>query len=177
MLKSLLPASFQQQPWVCLHKTPSSMVPFPDRILVLNNGSLTRALKQLAKHSFSVEVKFTGYGKPTASEARSMGIDPRQRVYLREVQLIVDAVVCVVARSVIPLHTLTGREKRLLRLGSKPLGEYLFAHPQMRRGPLELKVGSGKAGQPRYARRSVFYLSDKPLMVSEAFVAIPDLHA
>lgn len=177
MLKSLLPASFRQQPWVRLHKTPSSMVPFPDRYLVLNNGSLTRALKQLARHSFAVNVQFTGYGVPTPSEARSMGIEGRQRVYLREVQLIVDGQVCVVARSVIPLQTLSGREKRLLRLGNKPLGEYLFAHPHMRRGPLELKIGSGHKGQPRYARRSVFYLSGKALMVSEAFVAIPDLRA
>lgn len=106
-----------------------------------------------------------------------MGIEPRQRVYLREVQLIVDDQICVVARSVIPLQTLSGREKRLLRLGNKPLGEYLFAHPHMRRGPLELKTSAGRGGQPRYARRSVFYLSGKPLMVSEAFVAIPDLRA
>ncbi|MCP5325955.1 MAG: chorismate lyase [Oceanospirillaceae bacterium] len=177
MLKSLLPASFRQQPWVRLRKTPSSMVPFPERTLVLNSGSLTQALKALARHSFGVDVKFTGYGQPTASEAMSMGIDPRQRVYLREVQLLVDGQVCVVARSVIPLSTLSGREKRLLRLGSKPLGEYLFAHPQMRRGPLELKIGAAKPAQPRYARRSVFYLSGKPLMVSEAFVAIPPCRA
>lgn len=177
MLKSILPASFRQQPWMRLRKTPSSMVPFPDRSLVLNNGSLTRALKARARQSFTVVVQFTGYGTPSPSEALSMGIDTRQRVYLREVQLLVDGTICVVARSVIPLTTLTGREKRLLRLGSKPLGEYLFSHPQMRRGPLELKLGKTGRSQPRYARRSVFYLSGKPLMVSEAFVAIPDLHA
>jgi chorismate--pyruvate lyase len=68
-------------------------------------------------------------------------------------------------------------------LGSKPLGALLFAHPLVEREPLHYK--SLRNTHPLYqravkplkdpprriwARRSLFYLHDAPLLVTEVFL-------
>ena len=44
----------------------------------------------------------------------------------------------VFARTLIPARTLRGRGRRLTRLGSRPLGQVLFADPKVRRDPVEI---------------------------------------
>lgn len=105
---------------------------------------------------------------------------------VRMVYLLCDGKPWVFARTVIPLRTLSGPQRRLTHLGSKPLGELLFADKTMRRG--EVEVARLAAGSPVFSmaaqalkqkpgeiwgRRSVFYLQGKPLLVSEMF--LPDL--
>ncbi len=98
-----------------------------------------------------------------------MGIGVREQVYVREVTLKLGEQAVVVARSIIPRRTLTGYERQLMQLGSKPLGDFLFSHPRMRRHPIQCKQGH-IGGQSAWARRSVFELSGKPLLVSEVFL-------
>lgn len=86
----------------------------------------------------------------------------------------------VFARSILPLSTLTGRQRRLRRLDARPLGALLFADPSMRRGPMQLgQVASLNLPLPGgadentgllWGRRSVFFLDGKPLLVSEIFL-------
>ena len=89
----------------------------------------------------------------------------------------------VYARSIIPLQTLTGKQRRLAHLGNRPLGGFLFSCPSMQREQAQLAaIQAGDeiyeravdlAGvHPEYlwARRSIFRLADKPLIVSEIFL-------
>jgi chorismate--pyruvate lyase len=108
---------------------------------------------------------------PSADEARALGISPRRRALIREVELLGrNAEPWVFARTVIPATTLTGVERRLLRLGSRSLGSYLFRDPSLERAPLRACRLQDSGGQHYWARRSVFRLHHKPLLVCEVFL-------
>ncbi len=153
---------------------------------LLDDSSLTRRLQQNCPGRFRVEVLNQGWERPLLSEARALKIRPERRVLVRQVHLLCDDTPWVFARTVIPVTSLRGRQRRLRHLGNRPLGAFLFADPHMRRAPLE--IVSIDAGQRLYhraiahsrhqdntiwGRRSVFYLEERPLLVSEIF--LPDL--
>lgn len=136
-------------------------------------GSFTRAVQQKCQHSFHVEVQYQGYALPTPEEARRLGIPARQHTWIREVRLCGDHSPWVLARTVIPLYCLTGEGRRLLHLGSKPLGAYLFSNSRWQRGPLETGLCHPLTeGQPEIARRSMFRNGNKALLVGEYFLPV-----
>lgn len=149
---------------------PTSLLSRPWQSWLLDNGSLTAALKALAPGHFQVQVLRTHFARPYLSEAQALHINPRQQVYIREVALKVKGRPLVYARSVIPRQTLSGAERQLLWLKNKPLGELLFKHKHMRRSAIQCKQGRVN-DLPCHARRSVFRLNEKPLLVSEHFLA------
>jgi len=163
-------AALTQQDWLNLSPMPHSLLTGLWRKWLLDKGSLTRNLKDLSPGDFSVKVTHTGFTRPSLSEARALGIAVRQMVYVREVQLCICNKAQVLARSVIPRSTLSGAERQLLVLNNKPLGEFLFSHKHMSRSRIEVKKGRVN-NQPVWARRSIFKLNDKPLLVSEYFLA------
>ncbi|MEH6825412.1 MAG: chorismate lyase [Motiliproteus sp.] len=147
----------------------------PGRLLpghwLLDSGSLTARLVALSGGDFRVEVVAQGWERPNISEALALQIDPRLKVLVREVRLLGCGQVWVHARSLIPATTLTGRHRKLATLGSRPLGEVLFTDPGMQRGAIETaRVPLYSPASRAWARRSVFYLDHKPLLVSEVFL-------
>ena len=109
----------------------------------------------------------------------------RQIALLRQVQLLCGDVVCVYARSIIPLKTLKGRHRRLRFLGDRPLGAYLFANPGLQRNQQQLAsiakkdalfdiatVGSDQDCAQIWGRRSLFTIDEKQLLVSEYFLPV-----
>jgi len=161
--------ALREQPWLALNPMPHSLISKPWRAWLLDKGSLTLNLKNLAPQRFSVRVLNTYFGRASLSEANALGIPFRQMVYVREVALCIDSNPVVLARSVIPKSTLTGSEQQLLFLKNKPLGEYLFKHKNMSRSPIEIKKGLVN-GEAVWGRRSIFRLNNKPLLVSEYFL-------
>jgi len=135
---------------------------------VLDRGSLTRRLQGASQGDFAVRVKAQGIQRPLLSERKALGIRGRELALVREVDLLCYGRTWVTARSVIPLSTLTGSERQLKHLGSKPLGAFLFASKTMRRGPLQVRRFDLEQGAS-FARRSVFRLHNKPLLVIEHF--------
>lgn len=134
-------------------------------------GSLTRALKRRCREHFHVEVHAEGFAQPFPDEARTLGIPPRQTAWVREVQLCGDGQPWVLARTVIPLATLTGQGRRLRHLGQKPLGSYLFSRPEWRRGPIQPgRCYPENAHQATFARRSCFFGHGRSLLVVEYFL-------
>jgi chorismate--pyruvate lyase len=148
-----------------------------------DRGSLTARLKQYCPRRFSVRVLNEQWVRPDPSEARSLGIPRTQVVLLRQVHLLCGEKLCVYARSVIPLTTLKSRHRRLLYLGDRPLGEYLFSQPSLERSRIEwARLGPGTPlyrvavasreddRRPVWGRRSLFLIDRKPLLVSEFFL-------
>lgn len=153
---------------------------------LLDTASLTRRIQLACGGRFRVRVLAQGWGRPRRDEIAALGMRPNERALIRQVQLRCDERVWVYARTIIPHATLTGRQRRLAHLGSKPLGAVLFADPAMRREPVQLACV--RRGQPLYeaacrdlhgrpaeiwGRRSVFRLAGKPLLVAEVF--LPEL--
>lgn len=161
--------------WRSYRSTPCFRLPRLWRNWLLDSGSLTARLKTLSHGDFRVEVVAQGWGFANLSEARALNIDPRLRVLVREVRLIGCGQAWVHARSLIPATTLTGRHRKLAHLGSRPLGEVLFKDRSMQRGAIEtaqvpMATTEEVAGARTWARRSVFRLDQKPLLVSEVFL-------
>jgi len=155
---------------------------------LLHTGSLTRRVQQACAGRFRVRVEMQGWARPRLDEYRALGLRWGRIALIREVHLLCDEQPWVFARTIIPVSTLRGRERRLAHLGSRPLGAVLFADPHMQRGPVEvacIRPGSklfatavkGLKRRPAeiWGRRSVFRLGGKPLLVSEIFLLpVPD---
>ncbi len=150
----------------------------PARYWLKVEGSFTRALQNQCARSFHVEVQREGFATPTPEEAMRLGIPHRQRAWIREVRLCGDGKPWVLARTVIPLACLTGEGRRLLYLGSKPLGAFLFSSRNWQRGPLETGLcnhesqNPSNTSQPQLARRSLFSNKNSALLVGEYLLPI-----
>lgn len=161
-------------------------LPVKLRPWLLGRGSLTTQLVAASGGDFKVEVLSQSVAKVYASEARSLQLKPGQLALIREVILYGCGQPWVFARSVIPLSTLTGRLRSLRKLDNRPLGHHLFSYPSMRRSPIEVSLltqrhrylpercserqATDKLAAKTWARRSIFHLDDKPLLVSEVFL-------
>jgi chorismate--pyruvate lyase len=115
-----------------------------------------------------------------------IGLWPGEQALLREVYLYCGERPLVFAHSVVSRTGLRGAWQSLGRLGNRPLGAALFANPRVRRMPLQFRkldpqhelfrrAARVLAERPRrlWARRSVFCLRGKSLLVTEVF--LPDI--
>lgn len=155
--------------WSAKNNYQSFLLPAAWRSWLFDSGSLTARLKALQPGAFWVQVLQQYYAAPTRIEQTEMQLDANQKVWIREVVLHLADTPVVYARTAIPLHTLCGNEKRLQHLGNSSLGSFLFRQPNLTRGKLMVSHCQNNDLGLTWARRSVFYLGSKPLMVSEAF--------
>lgn len=147
--------------------------PRPLRRWLTDSGSLTRLLQRASHGHFSVRVLSQRYGQPSPAEALALGLRARQRALIREVLLCGYGEPWVFARTLIPVTTLRGRQRTLKLIGDRPLGALLFRDPQMQREPLQITALRNATGTDFWARRSVFHLAGKPLLVCEVFLTPP----
>lgn len=169
---------FSDLPWQPKHYLPQQL-PERWRDWLLDSGSLTQRLKQAFNNDFRVQVVRHEHCQPTHPEQRFLG-SSCSMACIREVLLVCGGEPVVFARSVLPDSSLIGNNKELLRLGEKPLGEFLFNHPAMRRGPIEIAELPARQfnqhldfdyqDEAAWGRRSLFYLNDKPISVCEVFL-------
>jgi len=150
---------------------------------VLDRTSLTARLRALCSEQFAVRVLRQGWACPYPGERAVLGMRRGDVALVREVHLLCGDRVLVYARTLIPRPTLRGRCRRLARLGTRPLGEVLFADPTMRRETLELAALTRGSALYRLAlrgldvhphaiwgRRSLFRIEGMPLLVNEIFL-------
>ena len=151
-----------------------------------DSASLTRRVTRACGGEFGVRLLDQGWAKPGASEQALLRLKPGTLCLVREVELLCDDVPQVFARTLIPIASLRGGARRLAGLGSRPLGEVLFADPRTRRVRIQIarfqprhalyQVATGHLRErPRsiWGRRTLFRYAGKPLLVNELF--LPDL--
>lgn len=168
--------------WAPARQCLRSAVPLSVWNWLVDASSLTRRLQLMCDRQFNVRVLQQAWGRPLASERRVLGIKFGERTVIREVRLMCGDQAWVFARTVIPVRSLRGAQRRLAHLGSKPLGAALFADPYMHRGEVEVArispkeklfaraVGSAPYSEAIWGRRSVFWSQGKSLLVSEIFL-------
>ena len=155
---------------------------------LIDAGSLTARIRARCAH-FEVDVIRQAPARPHPDEADLLGLRPGERCWLREVLLYADGVAVVYARSVLPRHHLRGAWRLFHGIGARPLGAALFSDPRIARQPLRCaqldrrdaryhRVMTLMSGQLRlparlWARRSLFRLRGRALLVSEVF--LPDI--
>ncbi|MBU2967724.1 chorismate lyase [Amphritea sp. 2_MG-2023] len=156
--------------WHALKRPATTDAPRIWRKWLLDEGSLTQHLIHASQGDFRVKVLRQCWGRPSRAEAQALKIPTRQKVLIREVQLLGHNQPWVFARTIIPASTLTGKQRKLHTLGTRSLGSILFRDPTMKRSPLEISRISLSNGETTWARRSLFYLANKPLLVAEVFL-------
>lgn len=152
-------------------------------IWLLDSTSLTQRLQILCPQNFNVEVLTQQWQHPLPTEREWLAISNQRYARVREVYLRCKTESWVFARTVIPPETLVGKYHRLANLGKHPLGHVLFSERTVQRRAFY--IARLTAGHPLYqlatqrlvkkpavlwARRSIFYLLDKPLLINEVFL-------
>ncbi|WP_114192454.1 chorismate lyase [Edaphovirga cremea] len=134
-------------------------------------GSMTRRFEEHC-HKVTVEPRneyFITREQLGKDEAEQLPVS--ERYWLREIVLFGDGRPWLLGRTVIPQQTLTGSDQALVDLGTLPLGRYLFSGDNLTRDYIQ----TGKQGV-FWARRSRLRLSDKPLLLTEIFLAESPLY-
>ncbi|MBB3048453.1 chorismate--pyruvate lyase [Litorivivens lipolytica] len=157
----------------------ASELPQSIRPWLLDRGSLTARLVRASGGDFRVQVLEQSWQRPRLTERRLLEMGDREQGIIREVLLICRGEPWVYARSVLPARSLEGRLRHLRKLRDSALGALLFSDPSMRRASYEVAAIDGlsplipadqQADATLWGRRSCFYLSGLPLMVSEIFL-------
>jgi len=105
---------------------------------LLDPGSLTRRLTQLAAGDFSVRVLHTGWQALRADECTALGVIAGSSGWVREVYLFGQGQPWVFARSVAAREALHGAGFEIGEIGEQSLGEVLFRDASFIRSVLEL---------------------------------------
>jgi chorismate--pyruvate lyase len=180
-LKPLMSAHWYQADSPLLAKPPIKLVDW-----LLDPGSFMLRLKRFGVQDAKVKVLSQRWEVPATVERYQLSIQPRQYALVREVLIGSPKQQWMFARTVIPAATLTGREQLLARIKSRSLGTLLFKNPHMARSEFEMccvKKTSAWFEEINahaklkmtdcWARRSVFFLRQKSLLLTEVF--LPDL--
>lgn len=147
-----------------------------------DHGSLTRRI-QLRCKNFAVRPLRSGLARVAYDEAALLGFPSDRYAFSREVILCADGRPVVFAHSTCAKEHLNGAWRAMRGLGNRSLGTLLFTHPLVKRQRLHFKALQfhhalyksaaavlGEAPSRLWARRSLFYLYDAPLLVTEVFL-------
>ena len=153
--------------WFPLDDSLRARVPDALWSWIAETGSLTQRMKRACR-DFSLVVLAEDETLLEVDDAATMGIEVGAPARCRVVHLCCRGEPWIRARSLLPHSTLIGAGRPLAALGDRPLGDALFAHPDMVRGPIEV------TDTPSWGRRSVFRLAGEPVLVAEWFLpALP----
>ncbi|MGR8933765.1 MAG: chorismate--pyruvate lyase family protein [Gammaproteobacteria bacterium] len=176
---------FVKEPqWSSSNSVSARQIPPKARTWLFEAGSITQRLRSVCSDEVLVTVLRQHWEKPFLGEKRLLGLPLQARCLIREVLLHSGGRPLVLARTVMPTATLRGVHRNLSRLGSRPLGEVIFADPRLQR--LEMQVARLRCrdwspqllervalSEPLWGRRTVYAIRDRHLLVSEFF--LPEL--
>lgn len=148
-------------------------------------GLMTQRLRRCSQDQLHLRVLFQGWQVPRASERNVLGLAENTLALIRETELCCQNEVWIYARSVIPSESLSGANQILGGLGTSPIGDELAKDPNLKRRCFE--VAQLEADDQDYeaavrclktppatlwARRTLVYLREKPLLINEVFLPV-----
>jgi len=183
MIQRFSPSPAADELW--LARPPRATVQPRLRPWLTDPQSLTARIRARCAR-FHVAVIRQALVAPHADEAAALGVPAGQRAWLREVLLFADGVPVVYARSVLPRTHLRGAWRMFHGIGARPLGAALFSDPRIARQALRcarldrrdaryhrlagMIHGHMDLPSALWARRSLFRLRGRSLLVSEIFL-------
>jgi chorismate--pyruvate lyase len=135
---------------------------------ITNPGSLTKRLKEKSAGNFQVELVEEKWQSSLPQDLRALfgPVGKDHRFWSRKVVLLGRSQPWIQAHTLLPEHSLESPLREVMELNEKPLGEYLFNHPELIRTEMDVTA----VGSDTWARRSLFYLFNKPVLVAEFFL-------
>ncbi len=149
-----------------------------DKSWLTFRGSLTEKMEEASGRPIKVQVTAQGMGPVSEEERRCLGLLQREWAWIREVELSIDSVPWLLARTIVPRHSLVGELRRIKLLGEKPLGPLLFNRLRAERCDIDFTEVDQvpwmkrRFAQSLWCRRSLFYVQHRPLLLKELF--LPD---
>jgi chorismate--pyruvate lyase len=149
---------------------------------LLETGSLTQRLRAKYGSGFAVQLLFQGWQPAYIDECQLLSCSSARRYHLlREVILTYNQQALVLARTVLPAQTLNIAQRKLANLGNRPLGEVLFAYPDLKLGQRQFSLAEPRVWsndlralcnieQAIWGRRTVYAIHQQPLLVAEFFL-------
>ena len=145
------------------------------------SGSLTKRLRAVYGSSFGVKVLFHCWKTAFIDESRLLNISRSRYQLIREVLLHADGNPLVVARTVIPEQTIKISRSKLSHLGNRPLGEVIFAYPDLERRLSQYSRAETGIWTPClksaltieqavWGRRTLYAIHQQPMLVAEFFL-------
>lgn len=167
-------------------KVPHDEIPCLWRAWLLHAGSFMQRLVQQGVRDARIQVLHQHWELPEPEERQVLDMDFRVYALIREVLIVSMDNVWMFARTVFPLRTLTGQQQQLARLKNRSLGSVLFKDPALQRSAFtiaylqpeqrwhaNIEQAVGQALPDLWARRSLFTLQGKSLLLTEVF--LPDI--
>lgn len=144
-------------------------------------GSLTKRLRGIYRDQLKVRILFHRWQPAFIDECRALAIPHQRYVLIREVLLHADDRALILARTVLPEATIRIAHRNLSHLGTRPLGEVIFAYPDLERRQRQFAVADGRQwssnakrqfdiADPLWGRRTIYAIHGQPLQVSEFFL-------
>lgn len=141
-------------------------------------ASLTAALRRAYgsdPHWPRAQLLASGRSRPSPAEARLLGLGRQSAVFWREVLLHGPDPrhPAIRARTCFALNAIGRGLRPLTRHGSRPIGNTLFRHRRLRRGPLHIHCNPAWGQNRRWWRHSLLWRGNTRVLVIEHF--LPDL--
>lgn len=144
-------------------------------------GSLTQRLRATYGDGVAVRVLLQCWRVPFLSERQLLRLPEHRLCLTREVLLHINETPLILARTILPIETLHIAHRSLTCLGSRPLGEVIFAYRQLERVAMDVcltaptiwtesALNCAAIQQPIYGRRTVYAIKHKQMLVSEFFL-------
>lgn len=167
--------------WVKQLQALPQPVPYAVQSWMFETHSLTQRLRAQFGNRVAVRILKQHWFKPFISESRLLDLPAYRYTLIREVLLHVDNTPLILARSIIPQQTIAVAHRNLAHLGTRPLGEVIFAYPNLQRRALQLCQVPEDLWQPAckqtyalpqflWGRRTVYAIPTQPMLVSEFFM-------
>ena len=173
---------FTQEPhWKKKHPGLKQILPADVSSWVYEKNSLTRRLRNTYGHAFAVEILFHRWKPAFLSECNLLNLPHQQFNLVREVLLHADGKPLILARTILPEHTIKIAKRNLSHLGTRPLGEVIFSYPKLERLELDISCVPHKIWTPAliqkvnveqkvWGRRTVYAIQKHKMLVSEFFM-------
>jgi chorismate--pyruvate lyase len=158
-------------------------LPFRLSPWLLHAGSFMERLKDQGANNPYIHVLQELWQIPFVSEAALLNLDMHTVTLVREVLILNEKSALMYARTIFPRETLTGKEQELAHLKNRSLGSVLFKDPSLERSEFEIAcLQPGMAWHETvkqhvqiesaelWARRSIFCLHGKKILLTEVFL-------
>ena len=144
--------------------------------------SLTARLRSDYGNQVAVKLLHQQWQTPFLRERQILGQAEQRFCFIREVLLHVQNRPLILARTVIPRHSVKVARSNLSRLGSRPLGEILFGSPSLERMDMTVTLVKPQLWTNSirentliedsvWGRRTVYALDAQEILVSEFFLS------
>ena len=144
-------------------------------------GSLTKRLRSVYGPHLAVKLLFHRWKPAFAEECQRLKVAHHRYQLIREVLLYVDETPLVLARTVLPEATIRIAHRNLSHLGTRPLGEVIFAYPDLELRHRYFSLTNANIWTPAvqdqfqikqaiWGRRTLYAIHNQPLLVSEFFL-------